>query len=101
MNKKENKSKIAIVAVGYNRLYSMMRLLSSLDKACYKTNDVPLVISIDASGDEELYSYVKEYKWRHGEKYVIIHTKRMGLKNHIFSCRPKYKRRYAKNPAFH
>ena len=86
MNKKENKSKIAIVAVGYNRLNSMMRLLSSLDKACYKTNDVPLVISIDASGDEELYSYVKEYKWRHGDKYVIIHTKRMGLKNHIFSC---------------
>lgn len=86
INSVENKSKVALVVVGYNRLQSIIRLLSSLDKSHYDKNDVPLVISIDASGDEELYDYVKSYKWNHGEKYVIIREHRLGLKEHIFKC---------------
>ena len=82
----ENKSKVAIVVVGYNRLISVIRLLSSLDKSHYGKSDVPLVISIDASGDEKLYDYVRSYKWNHGEKYVIIREQKLGLKKHIFEC---------------
>lgn len=86
MNTDSNKSKIAIVIVGYNRLDSIKRLLSSLEQAIYPTNDVPLVVSIDASGNEQLYDYVRNYKWKFGETFIIIHEKRLGLREHIFSC---------------
>ena len=82
----ENKHKVAIVVVGYDRLLSIKRLLSSLEKAVYPSDDVPLVISIDASGNQELYDYAESYKWFHGDKYTIIRKERMGLKNHIFAC---------------
>lgn len=81
-----NKDKIAVVVVGYNRLNSLTRLLNSLVNACYPNDSIPLVISIDASGDDKLYNYVKSFVWPHGEKYVIIQKERLGLKNHIFQC---------------
>jgi len=81
-----NKSKIAVVVVGYNRLHSISRLLNSLLKANYPGNDIPLVISIDCSNDLDLYKYVRSFEWPFGDKYVYIHEKRLGLKDHIFSC---------------
>lgn len=82
----ENKQKIAIVAVGYNRRKSMCRLLNSLANAHYEHDDIPLVISIDCSGDTELYQYVQHFDWKHGSKYVNIQRERLGLKNHIIQC---------------
>lgn len=81
-----NDEKVAIVVVGYNRIDGLKRLLTSLEKADYHINDVPLVISIDASGNETLYSFVQEYVWNNGPKYVNIEKQRLGLKNHIFQC---------------
>lgn len=87
INDLSNKAKIAIVSVGYNRLKSQVRQLSALARADYSGYDnVPLVISIDRSGDTELYDYVRNYEWPHGDKYVIIREKRMGLKEHILAC---------------
>ena len=80
-----NKQKIAIVAIGYNRLDSMKRLLGSLSRAKYTTS-VPLVISIDASGCQPLYDYVNGFEWEHGDKYVIIKEQRLGLRDHIIAC---------------
>ena len=83
----ENKSRVAIVSVGYNRIKSQKRQLGSLLRADYSGFDnVPLVISIDCSGDEALYEYVKQFEWPYGDKHVLIREKRMGLKDHIFSC---------------
>lgn len=87
VSNEKNKNLFAIVSVGYNRLKSQKRLLSSLLKADYSGyKEVPLVISIDCSGDEELYEYVRRFDWPFGEKYVIIHEERLGLKEHILSC---------------
>lgn len=86
INDIRNKSKIAIVVVGYNRLLSISRLLNSLLKANYTNNDAPLVISIDCSGEIELYEYVQNFIWPFGDKYVFIQEKRLGLKEHIFKC---------------
>ena len=86
IKKKSNRNKLAIVCVGYNRLNSLKCLFSSLEKASYPTNDIPLVISIDASNDNDVYSFVKEYKWKFGEKYVNIQDTRLGLKSHIYKC---------------
>ena len=82
-----NKDLFAIVSIGYNRLDSQSRLLENLVKADFTGyENVPLVISIDCSGDEGLYDYARNFQWPHGDKYVIIREKRMGLKNHILSC---------------
>lgn len=87
MNNPQNKERYAIVSVGYNRLKSQRRLLESIKKADYSSYDsVPLVISIDCSGDEELYDFARNFDWPYGDKYVIIHEKRKGLKEHILSC---------------
>ena len=81
-----NKDKIAIVVVGYNRLSGLQRLLKSLLDAIYPSNDIPLYISIDASGVQEVYDYVNTFNWIHGDKYVNIQEERLGLKKHIFQC---------------
>ena len=83
----QNKELYAVVSVGFNRIKSQKRLLESLKEADYCDFDnVPLVISIDRSGDEDLYRYVREFNWPYGDKYVIIQKERLGLKNHILSC---------------
>lgn len=80
------KRAVAIVAVGYNRLNSMKRLLNSLLQANYPSDDIPLVISIDCSGDTMLYDYVNDFKWPFGQKYVNVQEERLGLKKHIYQC---------------
>ncbi len=82
----ENKERVAIVAVGYNRLNSMTRLLNSLAKASYDCDNVPLIISIDASGNQELYDKINGFEWPYGDLYVNIQSERLGLKQHIFTC---------------
>lgn len=86
IDNQKNKEKIAIVVVGYNRINSISRLMKSLVEAEYSSEDVPLVISIDCSGNQDLYRYVRDFSWPYGEKYVNIHETRLGLKNHIFQC---------------
>lgn len=81
-----NKEKIAIVAVGYNRIDSMQRLFMSLSLAQYPNEDIPLYISIDASGDTALYDYVRNFEWKYGDKYVNIQQERLGLRKHIIRC---------------
>lgn len=83
---KVNKERIAIVVIGYNRIEGMKRLLGSLVNADYQNDNVPLIISIDCSKNEELYSYVKDFKWPYGDKYVNIQEERLGLKKHIYQC---------------
>lgn len=83
--KSEDNNKNAIVVVGYNRYTSLKRLLASLEKSFY-SEDVPLVISIDCSGDEAVYELTRSFKWTHGNKYVNIQKKRLGLKEHIYRC---------------
>jgi len=80
------KDKIAIVIVGYNRLSSTQRLLSSLINAKYPKEEIPLVFCIDAGDNQELYNWVESVYWPHGNKYVIIQQERLGLRKHIYVC---------------
>ncbi|RHU30297.1 glycosyltransferase family 2 protein [Parabacteroides sp. TM07-1AC] len=86
LNSIQNKERIAIVCIGYNRLDSIIRLVSSIEKASFPSNDIPIVFCIDASRDILLYDYVRNYQWKHGEKYVFIQEERLGLKDHILKC---------------
>lgn len=86
IDKQENQDKIAIVVVGYSRMDGIVRLLNSLISAHYTVDDIPLVISVDASGNKQLYDYVNQFQWNHGDKYVNIERNLLGLKKHIFQC---------------
>ena len=86
IDKSENKNRVAIIAVGYNRYFALNRLLNSLEAAIYPFSDIPLIISIDCSGDENVYNLARDFKWSHGDKYVNIEKERLGLVKHIYQC---------------
>lgn len=78
--------KPAIVLIAYNRPDALNRLLQSLTEAEYACDDITLVISIDNSGSEACQKTADDYEWTHGNKRIISHDTRMGLKKHILSC---------------
>ena len=82
----ERQGKIAVIVVGYNRPDSLRRILQSLAKAQYDYTEIPLRISIDHSGMEEVVRAAEEFEWKHGEKKVVYHPRRLGLRSHIISC---------------
>lgn len=80
--------KPAIVVIGYNRVISLRRLLSSLEKAYYPFAEITLIISLDfhEKMQEKILTLVKEFKWKYGEKKIIIYKEKQGLKQHILKC---------------
>lgn len=79
-------TEVAIVVVTYNRPISLKRLLDSLKASYYDDMSVRLIISIDNSGNTEVANISNEFIWPYGEKEVIIHSERLGLKKHILQC---------------
>lgn len=76
---------IAVCLIAYNRVYSLERLLASLDNAVYPC-PVKLYISVDKSDDDTVEMCAEGYQWKHGEKEVILHKENLGLRKHILSC---------------
>lgn len=76
----------AIIAIGYNRVDSILRLLNSLQNADYGEDDITLIISIDNSGNNDVLDAATEFVWRHGEKKIRTFSERQGLRKHILSC---------------
>lgn len=77
--------KIAIVAIAYNRIDSIRRLINSLQGADYEYDSVSLIISIDKSDTEVVENYADAVIWNNGEKRVIKHKENLGLRKHILS----------------
>lgn len=79
--------KYLIVAVGYNRIKSMERLINSLLSCNYIEEQVDLIISIDKSDvQDEIAHSIKDRKWEHGKLKVIRRQERLGLRNHVLAC---------------
>lgn len=76
----------AIVISAFDRPRSLERLLGHLSKGIFSSPDIPLVISIDGGGDDEVLKLATEFEWSHGAKEVIHHSTNLGLKEHIISC---------------
>ena len=45
-----------------------------------------LVISLDNSGNPEPRKVAEAFDWPHGEKRIIAHPQRLGLRQHVLSC---------------
>lgn len=78
-------SKIGIVAIGYNRVESIKRLINSLLHASY-CQRVDLIISIDHSGTSVVEEYAKAIEWPFGGKIIKTFPERLGLKEHVLTC---------------
>lgn len=79
-------NKIGIVVIGYNRVDCISRLLNRLNDCDYPTDDVPLVISLDNCGKDDVLNFATEFEWQHGKKTVVHQPQRLGLRKHILRC---------------
>lgn len=76
-----------IVVVAFNRASSLARLLSSLARANYSSNGIPLIISIDyADNNEDVFKIANDFQWNYGEKVVNYNKVNLGLRKHILKC---------------
>lgn len=78
--------KYAVVAIGYNRVNGLQRLLESLERAYYGEDAVTLIISIDNSGIDEVEKCAQRFVWSHGHKNIVTYPVRQGLRDHILQC---------------
>jgi len=74
--------KMAVLVMGYNRYRPLANLLEAL-KQLHCNEETPLIISIDGGGTKEINDMVNQYVWPYGEKEVVIHPSRLGLRNHF------------------
>ena len=77
---------IPIVVVAYNRAKSLKRLLDSIEKAEYDTNDVLLIISIDKGDNADVLNVANQFQWSHGPKEVRYQQTNLKLRKHILQC---------------
>lgn len=77
--------KIAICAIGYNRINSLSRLLTSLNSAIYD-EEVTLIISLDRNKSFDVKNFSDEFVWKHGDKKVVLQECNMGLRRHVLRC---------------
>lgn len=78
--------KYGIVALGYNRVDSLERLLNKLSRCYYGEEKVTLIISLDFSGNIELKKKAEEYQWDYGEKIIKAYESNIGLRKHVLNC---------------
>lgn len=75
-------NKLVIVITAFNRYTSLNTLLESLKKIQVQI-EIPLIISIDNGGTNEVNQLSNNYIWPYGDKKVIIHNHKKGLVNHF------------------
>jgi hypothetical protein len=79
-------NKYAIVVIAYNRTESLLRLLDSLNRAEYDGDQIPLIISIDDSGEDAVKNAAESFAWNHGEKQIRTFPEKQGLRRHVLQC---------------
>ena len=72
--------------IAYNRPGALERLLGSVERAAYPSEDVQLVISIDQGGDPGVEKIARDFPFSHGQKRLIVRPEKMGLKRHVLAC---------------
>lgn len=80
------KSQYAVVVIGYNRLHSLERLCESIKNANYLGDQVDLIFSLDHAQDETVFQFADGFQWDYGNKKVVYHKEKLGLRKHVLSC---------------
>ncbi len=79
------KNQPTIVIAAWDRPHALQGLLDSLLSAEY-LGSARLVISIDGGGHAAVIAIAEQLLWPYGEKTIIKHPTRLGLKAHILEC---------------
>ncbi len=69
----------------FNRLYSLQRLLQSIECASVK-GTMNLYISCDGGASDEVVSYAQNFMWRYGKFEVIKQEVQLGVDAHNLAC---------------
>jgi hypothetical protein len=77
---------IPIIIPCFNRINSLKRLLTSLEKANYGDYKPALIFSVDKSENNSAIDFISMYNWIHGEKIIYRHERNIGLKENILFC---------------
>lgn len=80
---------LTIIVIAYERTTSLVRLLNSIGMAKYPVANIRLCISIDYKDkktSDNVSEIARTFEWAYGEKKIIVHEKRLGLKNHVLFC---------------
>ena len=81
-------SVLTLVVAGYNRQKPLRRLLDCIARADYGDDrDIRLVISLDrADVCDQMKQIADDFHWAYGPKEVVLHPKRLGLREHFLFC---------------
>lgn len=75
-----------IVILAYSRHVSLARLLQSLNRANYPSDDINLIISLDGGASEEVVKIAQQYNFKAGNVKLIEHKTNLGLRAHVEYC---------------
>lgn len=78
--------KPAIIIPAYSRPHSLLRLLNSIERAQYPSNDIRIVISLDGGASDEVNAITRQFKFSNGTVSVVTREENMGLREHILWC---------------
>lgn len=77
------KNSLTVIVLAYNRSHALSNLFDSLLRIKTNGESINLIISIDNRGTNDVNRIANEFVWPFGDKRVIIHEKRLGLKAHF------------------
>lgn len=75
----------ALCIIAYNRLESLKNVVDSVSRAYYD-QEVSLIISVDKSDNPAVLDYANHCEWEYGQKRVISHSEKLGLRKHVLKC---------------
>jgi hypothetical protein len=78
--------KPAVAIPAFRRPDAFKKLLHSVNNAVYPDGGCTLILSLEGGVNEEVRNVAEEFEFEHGEKKIITHTEKLGLKSHIYSC---------------
>ena len=79
-------NKPVIIAVGFSRPNSLLRLLTSINNASFDDNDIELIITLDGGAKKEVAEIALQFNFKHGNKTLVQRDKNIGLREHILWC---------------
>ncbi len=77
----------AIIIPMWNRTKCVKQLLENLLICDFPKNvDIPLIFSVDYNPPKSIIKLIENYIWIYGEKIIIYHTSKKGLRENILFC---------------
>jgi hypothetical protein len=78
--------KPVIIIPAFSRPLALSRLLESINRSHFPSDEVKLIVSIDGGASKDVEQVAKKFIFLHGNHEVISRENNMGLRKHILWC---------------